>query len=145
MLPAQQNLGACHAAEIPFVFDDLASPINHPLVGAGAPQQVADSMHGAWVRFISTGDPGWAAYSPDHRTVMRFDVDSEVVDEKHEERSMHFVADRTIAAVDEKGRTTRSHFEVQELAVDGLHGVVDITTALIARPPPVARARLRTP
>jgi para-nitrobenzyl esterase len=75
------NLGACHAAEIPFVFDDLDSPIHHGLIGPDAPQAVADAMHGAWVRFITTGDPGWAPYTQTRRAVMRFDVDCDVADD----------------------------------------------------------------
>lgn len=30
--------------------------------GAHPPQPVADLVHGAWVRFISNGDPGWPGY-----------------------------------------------------------------------------------
>jgi para-nitrobenzyl esterase len=75
------QLGACHAAEVPFVFDQLASPDNHPLIGADAPQAVADSMHGAWVRFVTTGDPGWIPYTEKRRAVMRFDVDRALVDD----------------------------------------------------------------
>jgi para-nitrobenzyl esterase len=75
------QLGACHAVEIPFVFDALSSPANHPLIGADAPQVVADAMHSAWVRFITTGDPGWTPYTAGRRAVMTFDVDSTVVDD----------------------------------------------------------------
>jgi para-nitrobenzyl esterase len=75
------QLGACHAAEVPFVFDALAAPVNHPLVGADAPQAIADTMHAAWVGFMTTGDPGWAPYTAQRRAVMRFDVDSGVVDD----------------------------------------------------------------
>ena len=75
------NLGACHCAEIPFVFDDLGLADPPPVIGAQAPQAVADAMHGAWVRFITTGDPGWAPYTAERRAVMRFDVDSGVVDD----------------------------------------------------------------
>jgi para-nitrobenzyl esterase len=32
---------------------------------------VADDMHGAWVAFATTGDPGWGRYG-DARTVRRF-------------------------------------------------------------------------
>jgi para-nitrobenzyl esterase len=75
------RLGACHAAEVPFVFDQLATPYTHPLIGADAPQAVADSMHGAWVRFVTTGDPGWPPYTEARRAVMRFDIDSALVDD----------------------------------------------------------------
>ncbi len=71
-------LGACHALEVPFVFDTLADPGNTPLAGPTPPQSLADDMHGAWVSFARTGDPGWAPYG-DKRTVMRFAETSEVV------------------------------------------------------------------
>ncbi|HEY2300856.1 MAG TPA: carboxylesterase family protein [Acidimicrobiales bacterium] len=83
------KLGACHAAEIPFVFDDLAWPVYRPLIGADPPQSVADTMHAAWVRFVTTGDPGWSPYTAARRSVMRFDVDSGVVDDpRAEERRL---------------------------------------------------------
>jgi para-nitrobenzyl esterase len=31
-------------------------------------------MHGAWVAFAKTGNPGWQAYDDAGRTVMRFDT-----------------------------------------------------------------------
>ncbi|WP_067964736.1 carboxylesterase/lipase family protein [Nocardiopsis trehalosi] len=63
------RLGACHAVEIPFVFDALGP---RTLAGPDAPQHLADEMHGAWVRFARTGDPGWEPWNPDRRPVMRF-------------------------------------------------------------------------
>jgi para-nitrobenzyl esterase len=29
-------------------------------------------VHGAWVRFITDADPGWAPYEPDSRTTQVF-------------------------------------------------------------------------
>ncbi|GGS82447.1 MULTISPECIES: carboxylesterase/lipase family protein [Streptomyces] len=56
------GLGACHALELGFVFDTLAVPEASWLAGPGAPQELADRMHAAWVRFARTGDPGWPAW-----------------------------------------------------------------------------------
>ncbi|MET9609779.1 carboxylesterase family protein [Streptomyces sp. NPDC006512] len=56
------GLGACHALELGFVFDTLGVPESSWLAGPDAPQALADEMHGAWVRFASTGDPGWAPW-----------------------------------------------------------------------------------
>ncbi len=42
-------------------------------------QQLADAMHGAWVAFATSGDPGWPKYDQKRRATMRFDVTSEVV------------------------------------------------------------------
>jgi para-nitrobenzyl esterase len=65
------RLGASHGLEVPFVFDALADPTAAPLVGKEPPQSLADAMHGAWVAFVTTGDPGWPAYADD-RAVMIF-------------------------------------------------------------------------
>ncbi|WP_235509690.1 carboxylesterase/lipase family protein [Terrabacter sp. Soil811] len=77
------GLGAVHALEVPFVFDTARgdTPLFGPLLGADPPQELARTMHSAWVAFASTGDPGWAAYDTDHRMTMRFDTPSAVVDD----------------------------------------------------------------
>lgn len=72
------RLGACHALEIAFAFDNLADPDTIPMAGEDPPQTLAEEMHRAWVEFVRTGRPGWAAYG-DGRTVMRFDLQSEPV------------------------------------------------------------------
>lgn len=64
------RLGACHALEIGFVFDNLAAGV----VGGGdTPQHLADEMHAAWVSFARDGNPGpaWPVYGTD-RAVLRF-------------------------------------------------------------------------
>jgi para-nitrobenzyl esterase len=66
------SLGAAHAMEIGFVFDRLASPDWELLAGTDAPQRLADEMHAAWVRFATTGDPGWPAWNAS-RLVKVFD------------------------------------------------------------------------
>jgi para-nitrobenzyl esterase len=75
------RLGACHGLEIPFVFDTLGYR-TEPLLGTDPPQQLADTMHAAWVAFATRGDPGlgWPRYELARRATMRFDVTSEVVD-----------------------------------------------------------------
>ena len=75
------RLGACHALEIAFAFDNLDHPGNEPLVGTDPPQALADEMHRAWVGFVADADPGWPRYERSRRTVMRFDVRSEVVED----------------------------------------------------------------
>ncbi|MFE1288300.1 carboxylesterase/lipase family protein [Streptomyces sp. NPDC058751] len=60
------GLGACHALELGFVFDTVGAPEAAKLAGEGAPQELADAMHGAWVRFAVDGDPGWAAWDASH-------------------------------------------------------------------------------
>ncbi|MET9885522.1 carboxylesterase family protein [Streptomyces sp. NPDC006430] len=56
------GLGSCHALELGFVFDTLDVPESSWLAGPDAPQELADRMHAAWVRFAVTGNPGWAAW-----------------------------------------------------------------------------------
>lgn len=67
------RLGACHALEIPFVFDNLGRRQDANLTGDAPPQELADAMHRAWVAFAAYGKPGWPSYHPDRREVMRFD------------------------------------------------------------------------
>jgi carboxylesterase type B len=77
------RLGACHGLEISFVFDTLDKSPNQmldPLLGTDPPQQLADTMHGAWVGFATSGAPGWLRYDLGRRATMRFDT-SEVVDD----------------------------------------------------------------
>jgi para-nitrobenzyl esterase len=74
------RLGACHALEIPFVFDTLGSG-TETLWGAAPPQQLADTMHAAWVAFATDGDPGWPRYDQRSKSTMRFDLECEVVDD----------------------------------------------------------------
>ena len=73
-------LGACHALEIAFVFDTLGNG-TEPLWGPDPPQQLADTMHAAWVAFATNGDCGWPKYDLSRRATMRFDTTSEVVDD----------------------------------------------------------------
>ncbi len=71
-------LGACHALEIPFVFDTLGAGTK-PLLGPNPPQKLADAMHASWVGFATNGDSGWPRYELDRMATMRFDTTPEVV------------------------------------------------------------------
>ncbi len=73
------RLGATHALEIPFAFDNLDKAGVDVFLGPGeSPQHVADVMHKAWIGFIRDQDPGWGAYDADQRLTMRFDEESGV-------------------------------------------------------------------
>ncbi len=76
-----KRLGACHALEIPFVFDTLDKEGYEAMLGPNPPQQLANSMHAAWVAFANKGDPGWPKYDLTRRATMHFDTASEVVDD----------------------------------------------------------------
>jgi para-nitrobenzyl esterase len=83
------GLGACHAVEIPFVFDTAHRPSAHPLVGDSPSPAVADTMHGAWVSFITEGQPGWAPYDTSSRTTaVLTDKVAEVSDPAGDERAL---------------------------------------------------------
>ncbi len=82
------RLGATHALEIPFAFDNLDKPGVSIFLGPGEkPQHVAQTMHKAWTAFVRDGHPGWSAYDTDDRLTMCFDDTSELVaDPDGEER-----------------------------------------------------------
>lgn len=67
------RIGACHALELPFVFDNLDDPGFAVLLGENPPREVAESMRRAWAAFASCGDPGWSPYDANaDRLVQRF-------------------------------------------------------------------------
>lgn len=63
---------AIHCIDVPFWFDCLASPGVDRLTGPRPSQQVATALHGAAVRFISTGDPGWPRWTEADERVEAF-------------------------------------------------------------------------
>lgn len=81
------QLGACHAIELPFVFDTLDDPASAGLLAGPAPQELATEVHAAWVRFAQTGDPGWPRYSTENRSSMQFSTPSRLItDDRADER-----------------------------------------------------------
>jgi para-nitrobenzyl esterase len=73
--PGVHNLKATHAAEIPYVFDNLSAPRSIPdlssprLAAASKPdEELADTISSYWVNFARKGDPNgknlreWAAF-----------------------------------------------------------------------------------
>jgi para-nitrobenzyl esterase len=74
------RLGACHALEVPFVFDTLGSG-TESLLGTNPPQELAGMIHAAWAAFASTGECNWPKYDLSRRATMRFDITSKVVDD----------------------------------------------------------------
>ncbi|MFD0541057.1 carboxylesterase/lipase family protein [Actinomadura luteofluorescens] len=72
------DLGACHALELGFVFDNLTAE-TEGLAGPNPPQALADRMHRAWTRFAVDGDPGWEPFTPPSRAVMVFDAPADEI------------------------------------------------------------------
>lgn len=66
---ANSGLGACHAVELPFVFDNLHCSSVRARVGDNPSQAVADRTHAIWVGFARGEEPGWPAYRSPERTV----------------------------------------------------------------------------
>ncbi|MET4133987.1 hypothetical protein [Pseudarthrobacter sp. PvP090] len=56
-------------------------PLFGPMLGQNPLQELARTMHAAWVAFAGTGDPGWLRYELGRRTTMRFDTVSKVVED----------------------------------------------------------------
>jgi para-nitrobenzyl esterase len=77
------RLGATHGLEIPFVFDTLSkdAPLFGQFLGDDPPQELARTMHAAWVSFATSGDPGWPRYDLSRRATMRFHTTSQVVND----------------------------------------------------------------
>ncbi|RLU81325.1 carboxylesterase [Streptomyces griseocarneus] len=75
-------LGACHSLDVPLAFGTLDSPDGRGLLGdPPAPEAVTVSreLQQAWIRFVTTGDPGWAAYRADRRLTRVLDAVSQTV------------------------------------------------------------------
>jgi para-nitrobenzyl esterase len=62
-----------HCLDVPFVFDLLEDPAVARLAGPNPPQELADLVHGAFVRFVTEHDPGWPPYRDGARAQV-FDV-----------------------------------------------------------------------
>jgi para-nitrobenzyl esterase len=75
------RLGACHALEIPFAFDNLDAPGVDVFTGGEAPPALAEKMHAAWVAFATVGAPNveglpnWPRYETTKRPTMLFDTE----------------------------------------------------------------------
>ncbi|MFI6093598.1 carboxylesterase/lipase family protein [Streptomyces sp. NPDC051218] len=75
-------LGACHSLDVPLAFGTLDSPVGAQLIGdEPTPEALGLSreFREAWVRFVTTGDAGWAAYRPDQQLTRVLDAESETV------------------------------------------------------------------
>jgi para-nitrobenzyl esterase len=67
-----------HCLDVPFIFDLLEDPDVTRVAGPGAPQDVADRIHAAFVGFARDRHPGWPPYQ-DAEAVMVFDTEPGVV------------------------------------------------------------------
>jgi para-nitrobenzyl esterase len=75
-------LGACHAVDIPFTFDNLDATGVAQFTGDGSERAaVATAYSGAILAFARDGDPGWPRYRAPRRPVQRFGADPVVLDD----------------------------------------------------------------
>ena len=64
------------------MFDTLTQLGADKFTGNGAERAgIADTMHRAWIAFARAGDPGWPAYELSRRATMRFDRETEVLED----------------------------------------------------------------
>jgi para-nitrobenzyl esterase len=86
---ANHGFGACHAVEIPYVFDTITHDELRPLLGDTPSQAVADRAHRVWVDFVTRGEPGWAPYDTGRRTTgLLTEEISAVADPAGDERAL---------------------------------------------------------
>jgi para-nitrobenzyl esterase len=73
--PGPEKLGAYHAAEIAYVFDNLSKL---PWKSEAVDQELADAMAATWIRFASTGNPNggtlpkWEVYDAEAAPFLEF-------------------------------------------------------------------------
>ena len=79
------QLGACHAIELPFVWDNRTRGLEN-FVGTDSPDALAHSMQDAWIAFARSGDPGWPALNGQARPVMDFNTENQLIDDPDAER-----------------------------------------------------------
>jgi para-nitrobenzyl esterase len=82
------QLKACHALEVPFVWNNLDKQGVEMLTGdSPMRQKIAEDMHAAWIAFAHTGKPAtsdlptWPVYDADRRATMLFNEAYEVVND----------------------------------------------------------------
>jgi len=72
------RVGAGHAIDLPFMWDNLENKQAAALVGSNPPVHIAEEMHRSWVSFISSGNPNnpkvpaWPSYNTESKAIMDF-------------------------------------------------------------------------
>lgn len=81
------KFGACHALELPFVWNKLESANFRVLLGANPPRDLARQMQATWIAFARSGNPAisdlpsWPAYDLERRATMIFHTVCQVIDD----------------------------------------------------------------
>lgn len=85
------GLKACHAMELPFVWNNLAKRGMDLLLGPAPPLSVAEQMQQAWISFAYQGDPNtrtlpkWPPYDLQNRATMHFNKESKLMNDPNRE------------------------------------------------------------
>ncbi|MFE6052745.1 carboxylesterase/lipase family protein [Kitasatospora sp. NPDC056446] len=82
--------GSCHGLDLPLAFGTLSSPTGRNFLGdPPSPEavRVSQELQQAWLRFATTGDPGWPAFEPDEQLTRVLDARSETV--RYPEQAAH--------------------------------------------------------
>ena len=107
------QLGACHAADLPYPFGTVDRGGWAEVLGPDAPA-LSDAVQAAWVAFARDGDPScdelgaWPAYDTDRRATMLLAGHSQVVDDPEGDRRRQWADARPHPArvlKDRAGRT----------------------------------------
>ena len=93
------RLGACHGAELPFVFGTLGSTDASFFAGTNAPHSLSTAMIAAWSAFARTGDPtasvDWPRYElPERTTLIWNDPPQQAQDPRGELRAYFTLSSR---------------------------------------------------
>ncbi|MFC8511799.1 carboxylesterase/lipase family protein [Streptomyces sp. NPDC057257] len=72
------TLAACHALELPFVFDNIGR-VDYGALGIsqddGALRGLGERVHASWIAFARDGDPGWPRFTAEAPVVQRIGTD----------------------------------------------------------------------
>ncbi|WP_335941522.1 carboxylesterase/lipase family protein [Streptomyces sp. PTD5-9] len=75
-------LGACHSLDVPLAFGTPDSPAGRHFFGDRPTPEVSAvsrELRRAWVRFATTGDPGWPVHRPGRRLTRVLDTESKTL------------------------------------------------------------------
>jgi len=85
------GLKACHAMELPFVWNNLTKRGMDLLLGPAPDQHIAEEMQQAWIAFAYQGDPNtptlpkWSPYDSKKRATMHINKESKLLNDPNRE------------------------------------------------------------
>lgn len=97
------GLKACHALEIPFVWNRIDKPEAANLLGPSPSRDIANHMQQAWISFARTGNPNtegmpnWPNYNEENRSTMIFNIESTVEENPNEKERL--IWEKTLTTV----------------------------------------------